>query len=304
MRHPCSFGPPWCRAAGRWALATALAGATIGLGGPSYAGPAGAPTRAGAATAPSRGQDGGEASQLTASVPKGRGPVDVLYAGSLTQLMEATVGPSFDRATGFHFVGFAGGSQQLAAEIRGRLVPADVFISASPTVDASLEGKAGGNWLASYRVFATSRLVLAYNPHSRFAAELRRRPWYPVVGQAGFRLGRTDPRVDPKGVLAEKALLQAAARYHEPALRRAAQAQGDVFPEESLVGRLQSGQVDAGFFYLTEAVTARLPTVPLTGYDFYATYTVAALNRAPHPAGAAAFIAYLSSPPGRASLPA
>ena len=38
-----------------------------------------------------------------------------------------------------------------------------------------------------------------------------------------------------------------------------------MFPEETLVARLQSGQLDAGFFYTAEAVPAKIPTVPLTG---------------------------------------
>jgi molybdate/tungstate transport system substrate-binding protein len=242
------------------------------------------------------------APRAAAGGPGPGGPVDVLYAGSLTQVMENELGPAFDKATGYHFVGFTGGSKQLATEIKGRLRPADVFVSASPAVNLSLVGKAGGDWLAGYRVFATSALVIGYNPKSRFANALRSRPWYEVVGLPGFRLGRTDPAIDPKGVLAWQALNEAAAQHHEPALRREAEDSALVFPEESLIGRLQAGQVDAGFFYLVEAATARIPTVRLTGYKFHATYTVAEVNRAPHPAGAASFVAYLFSPTGKAVL--
>ena len=229
-------------------------------------------------------------------------PVDVLYAGSLTQVMENKLGPAFDQATGYHFVGFTGGSQQLAAEIKGQLRPADVFVSASPAVDLSLEGRAAGNWLAGYRLLATSPLVIGYDPHSHFAAALRSCPWYEVVGLPGFRLGRTDPAIDPKGILARRALIEASAQHHEPVLHRQADDSALVFPEESLVGRLQAGQVDAGFFFLTEAITARIPTVRLVGYNYHATYTVAQVNRAPHPAAAASFVAYLFSRAGQAIL--
>ena len=233
-------------------------------------------------------------SLATVSATHGKGiPVDVLYAGSLTELMENQIGPAFSKATGYRFTGFAGGSKELASQIRGRLRPADVFISASPAVDASLEGKAGGNWVTRYTVFATSYLVIGYNPHSRFVSALRTRPWYQVVGEPGFRLGRTDPAIDPKGVLAEDALTSAATRYDEPALAREAKDTSVVFPEESLVGRLQEGELDAGFFYEVEAVSGHIPTVPLSGYTLHATYTVAVVNHAPHPAGAASFVAYL-----------
>ncbi|MGH9104843.1 MAG: substrate-binding domain-containing protein [Acidimicrobiales bacterium] len=220
-------------------------------------------------------------------------PIDVFYAASLTAVMERQVGPAFDRETGYHFVGFPGGSKQLASEIKGGLERADVFISASPAVDKALEGRANGDWVSHAVPFGRTALEVGYDPASRFAPQLRAHPWYEVVGEAGFRLGRTNPAVDPKGVLAEEALEQAAARYHLPALRREAAAPGDVFPEDGLVGRAQSGQLDAGFFYGVEAAAAHIPTVPLSGFRLFATYTVATVNRAPHPAGAARFAAFL-----------
>jgi len=229
-------------------------------------------------------------------------PVDVFYAASLEDIMDSQVGPAFDKATGDRFVGFPGGSQALAAEIKGRLERADVFVSASPAVDGSLMGKANGEWVTSYRTFGRTYLEIGYNPKSRFARQLRSRPWYDVVAQPGFRLGRTDPATDPKGVLAKEALLLAAKQHHLSALRREATETSNIFPEESLVGRVQAGDLDAGFFYQVEAVAAKLPAVPLTGYSFYATYTVAALNRAPHPAAARAFVAYLTSPAAKALL--
>lgn len=229
-------------------------------------------------------------------------PVDVFYAASLEDIMDDQVGPAFDKSTGDRFVGFPGGSQALAAEIKGRLERADVFVSASPGVDATLMGKANGDWVASYRVFGRTYLEIGYNPKSRFADQLRSRPWYDVVAEPGFRLGRTDPATDPKGVLAKEALLLAAKQHHLSALRREATETSNIFPEESLVGRVQAGDLDAGFFYQVEAVAARLPAVPLAGYSFYATYTVATLNRAPHPAAARAFAAYLTSPAAKALL--
>jgi molybdate/tungstate transport system substrate-binding protein len=226
-------------------------------------------------------------------------PVDVFYAASLQDIMGNQVGPAFDKVTGDHFVGFPGGSKALATEIRGKLERADVFVSASPAVDASLMGKANGDWLSGYKVFGRTYLEIGYDPKSRFARELRSKPWYEVVGQPGFSLGRTDPSTDPKGVLAREALLEAARQHHLPALDREATESSDVFPEASLVGRVQSGQLDAGFFYGVEVVAAKLPAVRLSGYDLYATYTVAVVNRAAHPGAAGAFVAFLTGPKAR-----
>jgi molybdate/tungstate transport system substrate-binding protein len=138
-----------------------------------------------------------------------------------------------------------------------------------------------------------SPLELAYNPHSRFGGELRRGvPWYRVITQPGIRVGRTDPKLDPKGVLTVEALENAARKLRYPALTKALSSY-EVFPETSLVGRLQAGQLDAGFFYAVEAKTAKLSTVSLSPVYKYAEYTVTILNRASNPAGAAALVRYL-----------
>lgn len=216
--------------------------------------------------------------------------------------MQNQLGPAVKTATGHSVTGFSGGSTALATQIKGKVHAADVFISASPDVNASLQGSSNGNWESWYATFATSELVLGYNPKSTFASRLKTEPWYQVITESGFRLGSTDPATDPKGRLAEQALTDAAARHHDPALTKLAGEQSTVYPEETLVGRLQSGQLDAGFFYASEAAAAKIPTVPLTGADLKATYTVTILNRAPHEKAAEAFVAYLLGAKGQALL--
>lgn len=228
-------------------------------------------------------------------------PVNVLYAGSLAELMESDLGPAFDAATGYQFVGVAGGSSELASQIKGGLRRADVFVSASPGVDRTLQGRANGDWVSWYSTFATGALVLGYNPKSSFASRLLTQPWYQVVAEPGFRLGRTDPALDPKGQLSAAALDQAAAMFHLPALARAASSVSGVFPEETLVGRLEAGQLDAGLLYANEAREAGIPTVALGSLHLGATYTATVVNRAPDQAGAVAFVAYLLGQ-GRAVL--
>jgi len=230
-----------------------------------------------------------------ANVPaaSGSGPVDVLYAGSLVDLMTKQVGPGFKKATGYTFSGFSGDSGSLATEIKGKTQVGDVFVSASPKVNAKLQGAANGSWVHWYATFATSPVVLGYNPKSKFAAALKSKPWYKVIAEPGIRVGRTDPATDPKGVLTVTALTSAAKKHHEPALTSLATSKSDVFPEDTLVGRLQSGQLDAGFFYAAEAAAAGIKTVPLTGENLKATYTITILNKAPHHAAAVAFVNYL-----------
>ncbi len=234
----------------------------------------------------------------------GTGTVTVLYAGSLTDLIEHTLGPAFEATTGYTFTGMSGGSDALASDIKGDLVRADVFVSASPKVDTTLEGKANGDWLSWDAAFGTTPLVLGYNPASRFAKTLRSEPWWKVVDRPGFLLGRTDPATDPKGALAVEAVHATATKEHDTALDGVLSGTSTVFPEQTLVGRLQAGQLDAGFFYAAEAKAAGIPTVALKGTDLSATYTVATVRTAPDPTGAKTFAAFLVGPDGRRLLKA
>lgn len=239
---------------------------------------------------------------VQAGATTGSGSVDVLYAGSLVDLMQQEIGPAFHAASGYSVNGIAAGSQELAAEIKGRTQQADVFVSAAPSVDASLEGTANGDWVSWFASFASSPLVLGYNPHSRFARQLRSEPWWKVVTAKGFLLGWTDPSTDPKGVLAVRAMRQAAKIHHSAPLRALARSTATEFPEQTLVGRLQAGQLDAGFFYSVEAKAAHLPTVPLSGERLAGSFTVTVVHRAPDRVAGEAFVAFLLGRQGRAIL--
>ncbi len=221
------------------------------------------------------------------------GTVRTLFAGSLLDYMERDLGPSFAKASGYGYEGFGGGSTELASQIKGGVRRGDVFLSAAAAADNALEGTANGSWVSWYTTFAASPLMLAYNPSSKFGQELASgKPWYEVLAEPGILVGRTDPKLDPKGVLTVEAVQAAASKLHDPALSSALQG-FPVYPETALVGRLQSGQLDAGFFYAVEAASAGLKTVPLTPIYKYAEYTLTILRGAPDPAGAAAFVRYL-----------
>lgn len=241
-------------------------------------------------------------SSSTAAAASAHGSVSVLYAASLQDLMNTSVGPALQRATGYGFNGYPAGSSDLANEIKGKVRRGDVFISASPKVNSTLEGSANGSWVSWYAPFASTSLVIGYNPKSPFAAQLKTKPWYQVVTKPGFKLGFTDPKLDPKGVLAVAALNQAAATYHDPALKKIATNTSDVFPEQDLVGRLQAGQLDAGFFYTVEASAAKIPTVSLGSIHKSGEYTITTLHGAPDETAAVAFVKFLLSSRGQTLL--
>lgn len=275
----------------RFAVAgLALAGlAAVGCG--SSSGSAGSP----AAGSPSTAAPAGAS-------PAGSGAVNVLYAGSLVNMMQQQIGPAFQKATGYSVTGESGGSTALVTEIKGKVYRGDVFISASPKATETLMGASNGDWVSWYASYASSDVVLGYNPNSKFASVIRSEPWYKAITAPGLRLGFTDPATDPKGKLVAQALSDTAKSRNLPALSAIENDKGDVFPEETLVARLQSGQLDAGFFYTAEAVPAKIPTVPLAGENLKATYTISVLRGAPNGAGAQAFVSYLLGPAGRAVL--
>jgi molybdate/tungstate transport system substrate-binding protein len=217
--------------------------------------------------------------------------------------MTKQIGPAFQTASGYSITGESAGSTALVTDIKGKVYKGDVFISASPKATKTLMGTANGNWVSYYVSFASSNVVLGYNPKSKFASVIKSEPWYKAITTAGLKLGFTDPATDPKGKLVAEALTDTAKSQNMPALTAIENDKGDVFPEETLVARLQSGQLDAGFFYTAEAVPANIPTVPLTGTtDLKATYTISTLAGAANEAGAEAFIAYLLGPSGQAVL--
>ncbi|HEX3649726.1 MAG TPA: extracellular solute-binding protein [Pseudonocardiaceae bacterium] len=262
-------------------VAGALLLAGCGSGGGSNAG--GSPS-----SAPAAAPGSSSAPKITAS-----GKVRVLYAGSLANLMEQSVSQAFDQATGGDFEGTGAGSTALVSDIKGKVKQGDVFISASADANTGLMGAANGNWEDWYATFGTAPLVIGYNPNSKFANDIKTKPWQQVITESGFKMGSTDPKLDPKGKLAGQALKQAGI----PA------GKVQVFPEEQLLGRLQAGQLDAGFFYTSEAADGKLATVALgSGYDLKATYTAAVLDNAPNQQGGEAFLRYLFSPQGTALM--
>jgi molybdate/tungstate transport system substrate-binding protein len=211
---------------------------------------------------------GGESS--TATAPKG--PVNVAYAGSLVNLMEHKLGPAFASATGYTYQGKGAGSTALANQIKSKLLAPDVFISASDAAYTPLLGDANGNLVRWHVSFAATAMVIGYSPKSQFKSQLDAAaagttPWYTVLRTSGLRLGRTDPALDPKGVNTLFTMQLAERYYNQPGLERAVLGAdtnaAQIFPEEDLVARLSSGQLDAGFFYLNEVKDAGLPSIPL-----------------------------------------
>ena len=265
---------------------------------------------------------------------RGSGPVHVMYAGSLTRFFEKNFGPAFQAGTGFTFQGEGRGSVAIANLIKGKVKAPDVFISADAKVDESLHGDKNGNYVSWWVPFARTEMVIAWSPRSRFradfeAAQSGKRTWESVLEQPGLRLGRTDPELDPKGYrtlfLFQLDEERTGDRGEAKRILGPADNAEQIFPEEQLLARLQIGEIDAGVYYLIEAVEAGLPYLRLPssvnqgdpkqssqyarasytnqkGVTFRGVpilYTVTIPSTARNARGAESFVQYLSSKTGQ-----
>lgn len=193
--------------------------------------------------------------------------VDVTYAASLTATMEE-LEEQYRQRSGRAVRGDPRGSVAGAHLIREGVWRRDVYITADPAT-LRLLGPQDPGWAM---VFARSEIVIAYSEKSRFASALdsvgrRELAWPDVALRDGFRLGRTDADLDPKGYRALFAFRLAEQHYGRPGLAESLLAgpsgRESVFPEEHLSARVQTGSLDAGVFYLAEARAHGLSVVRL-----------------------------------------
>jgi molybdate/tungstate transport system substrate-binding protein len=186
-----------------------------------------------------------------------------------------------------------------------------------------------------FLVMAGARMVLAYSPKSRFAADLDAAAagtvsWVGVLQRPGFALWRSDPRTDPGGYRAIFVCQLAEALYGQPSLaeRLLGGDHNDMQLGQGMPTGLATGEVDAMLIYVTIAQQLGLPFVQLSeeidlsnpalaeryctarytnplGQTFYRTpavYSITILSNAPHAAAAEAFVATVLSDAGRTAL--
>jgi molybdate/tungstate transport system substrate-binding protein len=197
---------------------------------------------------------------------------NVASAGSLQLLMDRYLGPPFIKQTGDEYQNQSMGSLGLAQEIVAGEITPNVFIPIGAAPMALLEPKFT-TWAVQ---FAASPLVVAYYPKGPHAAELKKisqgklpiKDLFILMATPGFKLGRTDPAIDPQGQgfiemvhLSEKYLGVSAATA--AADLGGANGSSQIFSETGLEPTLQAGQLDAASAYLPQAVQLGLPYVSL-----------------------------------------
>jgi molybdate/tungstate transport system substrate-binding protein len=270
---------------------------------------------------------------------KPSGTANVAYAASLTFLNEQVFGPAFAKATGNTYQGTAGPSDGLSAEIAGKTIFPNVFITVGGKSIESL-GPKFTKWFVQY---ASTSIVVAYNPSSKYAPQFNaiasgKKPisdLFKLMEQPGFQLGRTDPDTDPQGRAFIYMLELAQMKYNLPKDTvtkilggpLASTKSTQIFEEAALDSRLQAGQVDAASAYLSQAKQLHLKYITLppdinlgdasfadnyakasititdsTGKDTRCsppTLDITTIEGAKDAAAGNAFVAYVLSPAGR-----
>ncbi len=198
----------------------------------------------------------------------------VAYAGSMGVVMDRVLGPAFAEANHVSYQGTGQGAYALARLLAAKQMQADVFVSVTPGPIRVLQ-QAG---LARDAVpIASTRMVIAYSPRSRFAPALAQAAkgqgakgqgaWWEVLRTQGLRFGRTDPLTDPQGQNIIFTMDLAERYYKVPGLERAVLGPlvnpEQIFAEPSLLSRLEAGQIDASSGYESAVASHHLPFVEL-----------------------------------------
>jgi molybdate/tungstate transport system substrate-binding protein len=196
--------------------------------------------------------------------------VKVLHAGSLTSLMRRGIGPALYQESGITLESESGHSVALAIAIKDQRMSGDVFLSADAGVNQILLGPTKGDWIRWFVIFARNTVVLAYSPKSRFFADFEQArsgkiPWYQVLLQPGVQLFRNDPNLDPMGYYTLLVCALAQEHYRVPDLKQRLLG-SDTNPEQVKhlnIAKLESGEIDAMFLYLSAAIDLALPYLTL-----------------------------------------
>ena len=248
------------------------------------------------------------------------GTANIAYAGSLQGLVQSSLQPAFSAATGDALVGKGAGSTALAHDIMDGELSPGVFVSVGSAPIASLWPSRSHFALR----IATDPLVVAYSPKSRDARQLDRirsgalplKDLFRLMETPGFRLGRTDPNVDPQGGFFMLMIRRAAQQLHlasGTAARILGTTPGNsvgtatqIYDEVALPTAIASGSVDAGSDFLTEARQYHLDYITLPpSLDFadpgdlrsYSSVHLSLANGQSFPGGLITLDATLVAPP-------
>lgn len=198
--------------------------------------------------------------------------VFVMYAGSLTKIFEEEIGPQFQNKSGYTFLGEGKGSVLVSNLIRDGFRQPDVFVSAGtiPIMNLMETNPPLAEWLIR---FGSAEIVIAYSTNTPYYNDLENVRkggdilWYNIISKEGFKLGRTDPELDPKGYYAIITGKLANIYYNDSSIKERIFGEDrniqQLYPEELLNTILELGRLDAIIAYKHEAISRGLQYITL-----------------------------------------
>lgn len=212
-----------------------------------------------------------EFSDVNGTLTNPHGKVFVMYAGSLVKIFEDIIGPAFQNQTGYQYVGEGKGSLQITNLIKDGFRTPDIFVSGGTIPITRLMNNSPplAEWLLE---FGSAEIVISFSPHSPYKSDLEKArkgeiPWYTVLSEKGFKFGRTDPELDPKGYYTIIAAKLANIYYNDSSIKDRVLGEDrnpkQIFPEETLKSVLELGQLDAVASYKHEAIARGLSYIML-----------------------------------------
>lgn len=224
--------------------------------------------------------------------------LNVFAAASLTESF-TEIGKSFHTAHSNVTVKFNfAGSQALVQQISNG-APADVFASAD---QANMKKATDGNLVGTPQVFAKNRLVVITPANNAKVTSLK------DLANKGIKIDAEASSV-PAGKYSLQVLDKMGAssefgKSYESAVKANFVSQEDNV--KAVVTKVQLGEADAGFVYLTDVTTSvsskvKELTIP-DNYNVIAEYPIATVNSSKDATDAQAFVQYVLSSDGQAVL--
>ena len=218
----------------------------------------------------------GSSSSTTSAPAKPTGTANVAAASSLSFLNEKVIGPTFTKVKGYKYSGTYNASGDLESDIASGEISPNVFEAVGGDNITPLFPK----FTSWYVQYAGTSIVVAYNPKSKYASEFKAfadgsKPLsglFTLMETPGFKLGRTDPNIDPQGRDFIYMLELAQAYYHLPSdtvskilgtTDWGTANSSQIYAEASLPATLQAGELDASSAFITEAKELHLAYIPL-----------------------------------------
>jgi molybdate/tungstate transport system substrate-binding protein len=266
------------------------------------------------------------------------GPLVVYNAGSLARPFSDLLRDFVARHPGVQPAQENSGSVEAARKLTELGKIPDVLGVADYGIIPKLLIPKYATWYAS---FAKNAMVLVYTDQSAGAKEINGQNWWQVLLRPGVRSGHSNPALDPNGYRTLMVFQLAERFYHQPGLSARldrAEPPKYVRPKEAdLTALVQSGELDYAWSYVSIAKTAGLkhvdlpPEVDLSDPHLASWYAQASVRvpgatpsaadsvefrgepivyaltiptAAPHPAAALAFVRFILSEEGRATLTA